>query len=1289
MRWLIRAVFVTSVTLVIVFLVLALGVRLVVVPNIGSFRNDITAHIAKGVGRDVAIAEIEAGWDGWSPTLSLVDFTMFDSAGRAALKLPRVETSVSWRSVLLGEVRLRRFDVTGAQLLVRRDAQGRIHVGGIDVEQRTDDDDSAAADWFIKQRLVAFRQGTLVWQDEFRKAPALRLENVNLLLENRGDHHRFGLTATPPAGVAAPLDVRGEITLSSINDMPKAPGRIYTRLDWADVGAWKPWLPPLPFELRSGRGAIRGWAAFAGGEVTDVTVDLVLDDVRARFRPQLPELDLAHLAGRMTWRQQAEISDFTTRNLELTQKNGVRLTPGDITIKHIAKVGDKAAQGEIKSSRLHLDPVFALVQYLPVDDRLRAKLAKFGPVGTLDSGTYAWTGPLDAPLDYDLRAQFRGVSVNAVDTMPGMTRMTGSVEANGRGGSMTVNADGSRLTLPNVFAAPVDFEQFALQASWKIADRVTVRIGKFAFANADAAGTAQGEYRTLDKGPGHIDMTGSLSRGKGPSAHKYMPVAVAPHVRNWLRGAIVAGNATDVKFVVKGNLFDFPFAGQQGGLFRLTAKATDGVVDYADRWPAITGIKADLLFEGSRMEITSSDAATADVQLSRVRVEIPDMGADVSHVLIQGEATDTTDDFLQYAEKSPVGGWVDHFTREVKATGTGRLTLALDIPLGDFDHAKVNGEYVFAGNTVALGPDIPRLDRAAGRLTFTEREFRARDVTGDALGGSATVQVSAADDKFRVSASGNADVAEVRKMYPFPFAEHLRGRTDWQFTLQGDGKNQAWTLESPLRGITSELPPPLAKRPDVALPLKVERQPVDRTHDRLTASIGTLATFDALRRVTDKGAEVQRLAFGLGRTKAVADRDGFWIRGSVDTLDLEPWLALASAQATPASSPTAAAAAAANKGGAAGGLELTGVDVHADTMLAFGRRFRNMHTQVRSQPAGWRIEIDSPDVAGSATWQPAQATRAGDTGKLTARLRRLGLPPEEPVPAGTPPSPARRELPALDIVADSYVSKGRDLGRLELAAKPEGVDWRIDTLALRNPESDLTATGRWRVQGNTQRTDVEVKLEVRDAGVFLARHGVPEGVKGGSGTLAGQFNWVGGPHDFDYPTLNGRFTIDIDRGQFTKVDPGIGKLLGVLNLSALARRLRFDFRDVTAEGYTFDEIGGDVTVRSGVMSTSNVRVTGPAAKVEIEGEADIARETQKLRIHVQPAMSGGLAAAAAAAVNPIIGAGVLLGSTILKDPMGRMFAGDYSVTGTWVNPKVEPIGRGSRGTPAASTGAAP
>ncbi|MEP6703103.1 MAG: AsmA-like C-terminal region-containing protein, partial [Betaproteobacteria bacterium] len=461
-----------------------------------------------------------------------------------------------------------------------------------------------------------------------------------------------------------------------------------------------------------------------------------------------------------------------------------------------------------------------------------------------------------------------------------------------------------------------------------------------------------------------------------------------------------------------------------------------------------------------------------------------------------------------------------------------------------------------------------------------------------------------------------------------------------------------------------------------ALPLRVERQTIDKSHDRLVASLGTVAQMDAIRNISEKSTEVQKMALSLGRTPARAERDGLWIRGNVDNIEVEPWLAIAGSFGGPGDKTIA---------GAPSAIGFAGIDVKAESSLVFGRRMRNLHVEARNQGGTWRIELDSDDIAGSVTWQP---TKSGDSGLITARLRKLGLPPEEEASATAVAPAARKDLPALDVTAESYVSKGKDLGKLELKARPEGTDWKIETLTLLNPESDLVASGRWRVQGAAQRTDLEVKLEFRDAAKFLARHGVTDGVRGGVGELKGQLNWIGGPQDFNYPTLNGGFGLEIRRGQFTKVDPGIGKLLGVLNLEALARRLRFDFRDVVAEGYSFDEMAGDIALKNGVMTTNNLHISGPSAKVQIAGSADIAKETQRLKIRVQPALSGGLAAAAAAAtVNPIVGAGVLLGSTILRDPVGKMFAGEYDVSGTWVDPKVEKLTGARQAEPNEANGA--
>jgi hypothetical protein len=182
---------------------------------------------------------------------------------------------------------------------------------------------------------------------------------------------------------------------------------------------------------------------------------------------------------------------------------------------------------------------------------------------------------------------------------------------------------------------------------------------------------------------------------------------------------------------------------------------------------------------------------------------------------------------------------------------------------------------------------------------------------------------------------------------------------------------------------------------------------------------------------------------------------------------------------------------------------------------------------------------------------------------------------------------------------------------------------------------------------------------------MLKRFGFPTR-SGRADQISGQLEWPGAPSDFEPDVLSGTLDIDVGAGQFTKIDPGIGKLLGVLSLQALPRRLTLDFRDVFSEGFAFDTIAGKTTITKGVMATGDLRLAGPAARVDISGEADLAKETQRLNVRVLPSLSSTFSGATAAgallllAANPLVaaavGAGTLLAQKVMKDPLEQMFA---------------------------------
>jgi uncharacterized protein YhdP len=133
-------------------------------------------------------------------------------------------------------------------------------------------------------------------------------------------------------------------------------------------------------------------------------------------------------------------------------------------------------------------------------------------------------------------------------------------------------------------------------------------------------------------------------------------------------------------------------------------------------------------------------------------------------------------------------------------------------------------------------------------------------------------------------------------------------------------------------------------------------------------------------------------------------------------------------------------------------------------------------------------------------------------------------------------------------------------------------------------------------------------------------------------------------------------------------------------LQALPRRISLDFRDVFSEGFAFDSVKGDVRIDNGVMHTDDFRLVGPAAAVNIAGDVDLGRETQQLKVRVQPSLSSGVSAGAAALfiANPLlgaaVGAGTLLAQKILNNPFDQLFSYEYAVSGGWDDPVVTRLG---------------
>lgn len=1261
------------------FALLVLALRYAILPQIETYRPDIEHLLGAAINRPVGIRHIEAHWAGLRPALRLDGFEIRDAQGRPALGFDEVETELAWSSLWHFELRLARLELNAPSLQLRRDREGRFHAAGLEITPQPGSEEGFA-DWLLAQDRVIIRDATIAWNDELRGAPPLELKRLNFQLDNSGKRHRFGITAEPPRELAARIDIRGEFKGRDLDELDSWKGEAYAELDYADLAVWRTWID-YPLALPQGNGALRLWLGFAGGQAVSATADVRLADVRLQLRADLPELDLVLLDGRIAGRRVEGGFDAELKHLTLSTRNGLSLPQTDLKLSWREGGASRPARGSVTTNGLDIGVLADLASHLPFDDASRARLVKHAPRGRVFDLKLDWAGAAGKPAaleQWNIKGRFEGLGLSALGPVPGVSGLNGKLSGSEKGGSVSFDGHRTAFELPTIFADPrVEFEAFAAEADWRQnADGLQVNLRKASFHNRDAAGEASGTWRPLERGPGLIDMEARLTRGSGDSVWRYMPLVVGKNVRDWLQTSIVGGKASDATLKLRGDLWQFPFRDGKEGLFEVRGKFQDATLRYAAGWPEINAIDGELLFSGQRMLITARSGRTFGVKLRDVRAEIADLEQHDELLTVNGKASGPTADFLRFIEASPVGDRIDHFTEEMQAEGSGELDLKLALPLRKLTSSKIGGSYRFDGNRLVVDADLPPLTEVRGALRFSGDHLEARGIRGNLLTMPLTVDIRTAEGGVQVNASGEASVAALRRQSSHPVLDHLTGSTKWAGAVRVRKKSAEVKISSSLVGLSSSLPEPFNKPATEAMNFSFERKPPPEpasragarapattrppAQDMLDLAIGRSLRLQLVRRHEDQRATITRGLLAVGDSGAVLPEKNLNVVANLPRLDIEFWRGLL-----------------ADRGNGSGNdvptlppLPTVQFDLRTADLMFQDKSLHEVRvtgSRAEGSPST-RFDLKSREVTGNFEWN------ASGAGKLTGRIAQFAVPETAATPAvlQARTSEVIDRIPAMDISVDQLSFKDRPLGNVRIAAENREGYWnaRID---VKNEDGVLEANGRWRRSPTQADTRVDFKVAARNLDKMLARIGHPDAVRRGNANLAGNLSWNGSPFTIDYPSLGGNLKLDAANGQFVKLEPGVGRLLGILSLQSLPRRITLDFRDVFSEGFAFDAISGQFAVARGIMETRDLQIKGPSAKVLMSGSVNLGAETQDLKVRVQPAVGETIAVGTMIA-NPVAGAVVWAAQKLFKDPLDQAFAFEYGVTGSWVDPKVEKTG---------------
>jgi uncharacterized protein YhdP len=470
----------------------------------------------------------------------------------------------------------------------------------------------------------------------------------------------------------------------------------------------------------------------------------------------------------------------------------------------------------------------------------------------------------------------------------------------------------------------------------------------------------------------------------------------------------------------------------------------------------------------------------------------------------------------------------------------------------------------------------------------------------------------------------------------------LNGSANWEGLVEYKKPLLNIKLSSDLKGIEMNYPAPFNKARDKEEKFYFTKKQNNTKNDEIEFKYSNIVSSKITRIEKNNIMSVDKGYISINSDVKTNMQKGLYLKANLPYINLDDFISIYSG------------------GDNGGGFKIDRADIALKNADLFDRRFSNITIEIAPAIGSTKFKINSNETSGNLLW-------AEKDNKLIARLNRLKMPAEIKKISSSQSSTSQK-VPNLDIKIDSLELDGKKVGKLELVSNTSKQNINIQKFKIVNDKNIFQADGEWIDWNKNSKSNINFSWKIDNLGDTLNFLGYPNFIRDGEADLSGQFRWPGNPLSFDKTKVDGSFNLDVRKGIIQKVEPGIGRLFGLVTLQSLPRRLSLDFRDLFGSGFVLDTMNASVRLNNGIMKTSNFRMNGPAAEVFMTGETNIIHETQDLNVKVTPHISDSLSIAALAG-GPLVGAAAFIAQKILKDPLNKVLTSEYRIIGTWENPE--------------------
>ncbi len=1255
LRNLVRGIVVAVATGLIVLAVGAGLLRLAVI-QLPSYQGEIQTWVRSELGIDLRFTRLDARWSLLGPEFRFENATLSRTGGEDDPIISSAEATITLSALTLftdRRLEVNRLTLNGYRLGLERTADGALRLAnqweGLDSEIGFAPND-------LPPVTVVLNNGSVAYADSIRQR-TWEFDDVRLELVRDADSITVEARANAPQALAERLEVAAQLGPAGTGGFGETDWRLVGEVRGADLAAWRDLLPaslPLP---AAGVGNVSFWLDFTGEEVRQATLQLALQGLRLDSSGSGDDPAYARADLTLEWSRLDAGWALSASNLDLS-RDGRDWPSGAGVDLEVLEDAAGLASLSLRSEFLRLEDLSPLFAVLPASTAtdLWAELEPRGDVRgvelSLARGGESW--------NYAAAANFDGLQVASRGQWPGLAGLSGELRMDSRSGRVDLLTRDATLLWPEVFSGPLDIDELSGRLTWRRG-----LTGLRALTDELVLNTPDGRIRSSlelnwPSGGGlpALALQSRVVDFDAGAARKYFPANVIPQVLAYLDRAIIGGRIVQADITLDGPLAALPFDGGAGE-FRARVEVEDGSMAYVEDWPPAEELTGVVEFNNLGWEARGSGRVFGN-RSENLRVAMEDVRDPV--LAVTASTQGALDDTLRFLKAAPL--IASHLGPDLQRLqsggGTSEVTFNLALPLLRRTAYQLNAALQVTDGELAIDGFGPALSGIRGGLRLDNAgAVSGAGIQATFIDAPVAVRISTADEPgylAQVDFDGEIEVGSLQAAFNLPFRENVSGRSRWAARLllpenrfvQARREPLRIEVESDLAGVDARLPEPLGKLAEESTPLEIEFVFSEADRLNVNGQVGEDQRFALSFRNRDGELSFRRggIRFG-GALPLLPPRDGLSVGGELATVRFDDWWELFRRQVPEAS---------------AAGL-LLGANLEIADFSAFGQPLGPADVSIRQQAARWHLEIASEPVAGLVTWP----LNLGDRPQLLADMERLYINLEQmPTAVATDP----RELPGVLLRATDFALGTRRFGEFDadIQADPEGL--RMIAFAARSDTLSMEGSGGWFQREQGSETRLVLSASSGDAAGSLVQLGFDPITEAESAQVGLNVHWPSAPWAEWEGTVTGALNMRMQRGSVPNLDPGAGRMVGLMSIAALPRRLALDFRDVFNRGLVFDELSGDFVIIDGNAFTDNLHLTGPVVDIGVAGRTGLlARDYEQHAVVTSE--PGRILPAVGLLAGPQVGAALLIFSEIFKEPLNGVGRASYCVTGDWDEPSVE------------------